>query len=452
MKRVLFIAYYYPPLADSGTQRPLKFSKYLPDFGWDPIVLTVDNPPNRQQDPSLLREVRPGTRIVRVPMLSDIISRRMAAIGRPFGCADRIAAGLEWRLREWSRTPDIYASWRRPAVRAAVDLFRREGFDAIYATGYPWTSVLIGRDVARATGVPFVADFRDPWASDEMFDPPLTDAQRTHHFQLETSVVDAASRVLAVSGEMTGDLRRAHPGMAERFETIENGFDSNDLLDREEYPSTGAAFRLAYTGVWREGYGLDHLYDVLCEIAADNAAALDGFELVAAGFPPGEAERRGLGRWVTELGRVPHALALGLMHSAAALFVALPDGAYQRIALPGKLFEYLASERPVVLMGDGRGEAAQLLTRMRTGLVIAPGDRAALRDFIIRAASGQAQLRPATREELGAFERRTLAGRLGACLDTICQGNVRRIEGFDNQAMRQGETASVAAATSEPHS
>src|SRR5438128_8228914 len=169
-KRVLMVAYLFPPIANSGTQRPLKFAKYLTSCGWEPIVLTADRPPNEQIDPRLLHEVPADIRVLRVPMLNervgDLLGRSL-----PVGASarSRFATGISWRLRERWQRPDLYALWRPTARRAAVRAFREIGFDVVYATGFPWTSLLIGRDVSHATGCPLVADFRDPWVADELF-------------------------------------------------------------------------------------------------------------------------------------------------------------------------------------------------------------------------------------------------------------------------------------------
>ena len=170
-RRVLFIAYLFPPIANSGTQRPLKFAKYLPQFGWEPIVLTAHRVSEHRQDHGLLEDVPLDMRVVRVPMLNDRIGAVAGTLGLGVVKRKTIAEGISWRLRNRWRSPDLYALWRPTARRAAMKLYRDVGFDAIYATGFPWTSLLTGMDVSKLTGRPLVADFRDLWASEDLFKP-----------------------------------------------------------------------------------------------------------------------------------------------------------------------------------------------------------------------------------------------------------------------------------------
>ena len=418
MKRVLFIVYYFPPLADSGTQRPLKFSKYLPDFGWHPIILTVDDPPNNDLDVSLLDEVRMGTRVLRVRMLSDSIGD---VLGRcTFGIVDRkrVKEGVSWRLREVWHMPDVYALWRPSATRVATKLFKSEGFDAIYATGYPWTSLLIGRDISRATGVPLIADFRDPWVGDELFKPKPTASQWQRHFELESSVVQQAAIVVSTSDAITAKLQTAHSDVPrERFVTITNGFDPADATGgTSDLSRKSLKFRLVYTGVWQVGYGLDALYSIIQELARTVPSALRNFELVAAGFTPGMARRMGIEPWVTELGKLPHRDALALMRTADALFATAP----QPSAIASKLFEYLAADRPIVLVSRPDGESARLIKRTGGGISISPDNREELKALLSSiGGGGTVEIPPQDPAQVSGLTRNALTGRLAHLLDRV---------------------------------
>ncbi len=120
-QRVLFIAYLFPPIANSGTQRPLKFARYLPANGWTPIVLTAANTAEHPTDPGLLADVPSTAPVIRVPMLNDQIGRIAAGLGLGTAAGDRLAGGLSWRLREHFQRPDMFALWRPTARRAAIN-------------------------------------------------------------------------------------------------------------------------------------------------------------------------------------------------------------------------------------------------------------------------------------------------------------------------------------------
>ena len=420
MKRVLFLAYLFPPIANSGTQRPLKFAKYLSRYGWEPTVITAERFDDHHVDSRLLDEVAPGQRIVRVPRLDQRIGDAIAAVTFNSRLGTRLSEALIWRLRDRFQTPDLYAPWKLTASRAALKLFREEGFDAIYATGFPWTTLLIGRDISKATGRPLIADFRDPWAADELWRSGRVSPQQ--ELALERTVVAQASAVVSVSGTLTQMLREAHREIDQtKFITVTNGFDPPDLVTPTPKPAN--KFRIVYTGVWKEGYNPSRLYDALEGILRSSPQVLRNTEVIMAGFDAGEAVRRGLGAHVTEVGRLSHQDAVALMYSADLLFFATADGCYQRLALPGKMYEYLATGRPVLAVAHPEGDVAGLLGRVGNGMVIPSSDSQMLEEVLRRACvAGKLEVPPLDREALSSFERPNLARKLAAVLDAVHSG------------------------------
>ena len=416
-KRVLMIAYLFPPIDNSGTQRSLKFAKYLPQFGWEPIVMTADRPPNGHVDNRLLGELPPGIRVLRVPMLSERIGELVGRLAVTPAARARISNGISWRLRgRWQR-PDAYASWRPTARRAALRAFKDIGFDAVFATGFPWTSLLIGRDVSLATGRALVADFRDPWAAEDVFSSG--DRYYADNIPLERSVIRHAAAVISLSETMIGTMRTAHPDSEpSKFITIPNGFDPDDLAVAQ--PPAHDCFRIVYTGVWKNGYTLDALYDVIGRLAQSAPHLLERLEVVAAGFAPGHAQSRGLARYVTEPGVLSHAAAVSLMHSADLLFMTNPSGSRQQACLPGKIYEYLATGRPVLAVTDPEGEAGRLIQTIGGGIAVSPNDPARLERVIAEALTARRlTVPPQNRCALKAFERPALARKLAAVLDSV---------------------------------
>lgn len=420
MKRVLLLAYLFPPIANSGTQRPLKFAKYLSRYGWEATVLTAERFDDHAVDFELLDEMAPGQRIVRVPRLDQRIGDAISAVAFRSGLGVRLSEALVWRLRERFQTPDVYAWWKPTASRAALKLFREEGFDAIYATGFPWTTLLIGRDIAKATGRPLIADFRDPWATDELWHSERI--SRDHELHLEGSVVAQAAAVVTVSATMTEMLRAAHPEVhRSKFVTITNGFDPLDLVAPASKPAD--KFRIVYTGVWKNGYNPSRLYDALEGILESNPGVLRNTEVIMAGFDAGEASRRRLGALVSEVGKLSHKDAVALMYSADLLFFATAQSSYERLALPGKMYEYLATGRPVLALAHPEGDVARMFGQVGGGMVLAPADSEALRAVLSRAcAAGKLEVPPLDRDALSAFERPNLAKRLAAVLDAVHGG------------------------------
>lgn len=420
MKRVLFLAYLFPPIANSGTQRPLKFTKYLSRHGWEPTVMTAARFEGQRVDHGLLAEMPPGLEVVRVPMLNERIADGITAAGFGTAIAKQIAGGISWRLQARFRSPDLYGLWRPTATRAALRLFRKRPFDAIYATGFPWTTLLVARDVSLATGRPLIADFRDPWAAEDLFRDAR--GEGVAEAALERSVVSQAASVVTVSDTFTRQLRAAYPDMEEsKFQTIYNGFDPDDLARPPLAPNQ--KFRIAFAGVWKTGYNPSPLYDVIDWLKRSRPRLLDGVEFVAAGFDPGEAARRGLQEHIREVGVLPHRDAVALMHSADVLFMTNADGARQQLAVPAKLYEYLATGRPVIALTHPGGDAARVLQQVGGGIAVPPDDPGALLDIVTTTLRDRRlPTPPANRAALSVYERPNLAGRLASLLDEATNG------------------------------
>lgn len=417
MKRVLFLAYLFPPIANSGTQRPLKFVKYLSQFGWQPTVVTAAHAGGHRVDEGLLADIPAGVRVVRVPMVDEQISDTIKKWTGGTRTGERIADAVGWRLRERFRKPDLYALWRPAARRAALRLMRDEHFDAIYATGFPWTTLLTAVDLSKATGVPLVADFRDPWVGEDLFRserPPASEER-----PLERLVVEHAAAVTTVAPTMTKRLIAAYPELsAAKFSTIFNGFDPSDL-DRPAR-ANHAKFRIAYAGVWKEGYNPSPIYDVIDWLKRSSPEVLAEVEVIAAGFEPGEAARRGLSEHITEPGVLSHQDAVALMHSADILFLTNGDGARQQLGLPGKMYEYLATGRPVLALTHPDGDAGRIIQQVGGGVAVAQDDPGLLLELIKNACRHRAlAVPPLDREALSMFERPTLAKRLASLLDEV---------------------------------
>ena len=360
MPKVLFIAYLYPPIANSGTRRSIEFVNRLPECGWQPTVLTLENPDTRpdRYDALLLGEVRPGTPVVRVPLASDDWARRLAGM-IPARWRQKIQDSLEWRLREIWKVPDGAALWHGPAVRKAIALHAREGFDLVYASGYPWTSFLIANEVGRRTGLPFVLDYRDQWTPTR--DTPWqreTFWQGLFRTRLEKKAAASAAAIVTTSPPLTKIVGK-HTGR-EDLHCITNGFEPTNFAGLPSAPSDGLK-RISYTGVWRLGYGLDLLYQALVRAKAEGLAGIDKVRVDAAGFQPGRAKSLGIDDLVMEHGTVSHGAALAFMGQSDCLFLPVPEGAYGRVCFPGKLFEYLGSGRPILAAAPSDSEVARVL-------------------------------------------------------------------------------------------
>jgi glycosyltransferase involved in cell wall biosynthesis len=422
MKKVLVIAYLYPPIFNSGTRRSLEFVNHLPDHGWTPTVLTVANPDPAYCDSTLLDEVRPGTRVERAPLWSDHIGRKIGTLLARWLDPERVAAAIQWRVHRFWNVPDASACWGPMAVKRAVELHAQEGFDAIYATGWPWTSFLVAEKVGRRTGVPFVVDYRDLWKPADVAWDKSNWLQRLVNPLLERRVLRRAAGVISTTKTFLTLLPQ--DVLPKKTFAITNGFGEGDF-EAVATPSQAAdgMIRIVYTGVWRPGYGPDDLYLAIKALKDRQAPNLSRLKLVTAGFAPGPAEAHGIAEFVEERGRVTHAEALGLMAGASVLYLPVSKGLYEYASIPGKLFEYLASGRPVLASALGHSEVAAALNHVGGALRLEPGDVGALADVLeqLCRAGSEGLFSRRDPEALASYKRGNLAKQLSLALDAIAR-------------------------------
>ena len=421
MSKVLFIAYLFPPIANSGTQRSLKFANYLPEFGWTPIVLTVDNPDEPNLEPALLREVRNGTQVEKAPFWSDVLACKIAHYFRFITSEKRVADGLGWRIRGLVSFPDSYALWYPTAVKKAVDIYKSEGFDCIYATGFPWTSFFVARKVAKITGKPYVLDYRDLWTSWDSSWNNMGCFKRNAMKQVEKMVLSRASSVITTTDSMVEELRSMLPNSQNnRVLCITNGYDPDDFSAVTLNSSSNGKIRIAYTGVWKVGYSPQILYDALNILRSEHPNCFDRLEVVCAGFAPRTTDEYCFDGTVQELGRVPHSKAIAIMKKADVLFLPVSDGDYASGHLPGKLFEYLGAQKPIIASVPAESEVARILNRVGGAMRVDPDDMRGLAIVLVNIAQAGGPTWGSPDPSLTAcFERRNLTSQLAEVLSSV---------------------------------
>ncbi len=390
MKRLLIITYYWPPTGGSGVQRWVKFCKYLPQYGWQPIVYTPENPERIAVDESLLGDI---------PECAEVLRRRIC---EPYGIYRKLAGrrasqdvnpvsgekkGPAAKLSLWIRgnffIPDPRVSWVRPSLRFLKKYLKEHPVDAIVTTGPPQSMHLIGLGLKKALGVKWIADFRDPWT--EMFYykhlavSPWAD--RRHH-RLEQQVLDVADTVIAVTPYVAEDFRRK---TATPVAMITNGYDEDDFASAVPVRHEDK-FTIVHTGLFSaEGNPLN-LWDVLAGACAGDAAFASRLQIRLIGKTDravvDSIKERGLGDKLVDLAYLPHPEAVAEQLGADILILPLRREPEYAKVLPGKIFEYIASGRPVLGIGQEDGAAAWLLRESGAGEMFGWDRKEGMLDFI----------------------------------------------------------------------
>ena len=247
MKRVLIITYYWPPSGGSGVQRWVKFAKYLPKEGWQPVIYTPENPELTTIDKTLAAEIPPEAEVVKTHIFEPYgIYRKLMGKGSSTDLKALTSAGSDGNevnpvnggKKSWKQKlslyirgnffiPDPRIMWVRPSVKFLKSYLKKHPVDAIVSTGPPQSMHLIGLELSKATGLPWLADFRDPWTKIFYFKHlELTHRSEAKHQALEKKVVDGATRVIAVSPMVKKDFEAI---TSTPVELITNGFDEEDF-------------------------------------------------------------------------------------------------------------------------------------------------------------------------------------------------------------------------------
>ena len=247
MRRVLVVSYFFPPVGGIGIERVLKHVTYLPEFGWQPAVVAPENSGYRIVDPATLERVPPGTEVHRARSLEP--SHIRGAVARLFGKRPRTSGApaaaptgealappgpMRLANEAWRRAvpliffPDDQVFWLPGAVRAGLEADARNPVDVVFSSSPPITSHLAAGRISGRIGVPWVADFRDPWIGNA-FAPPLPAPYRAVQRRMERWIVSKAARVVLATGRMVEQYADRYPGLADRFVHLPNGYDLAEL-------------------------------------------------------------------------------------------------------------------------------------------------------------------------------------------------------------------------------
>lgn len=390
IKRLLIITYYWPPTGGSGVQRWVKFSKYLPEYGWQPVIYTPENPERLAYDDSLLRDIPPEAEIIRRHISEPYnFYRKLFGKGKqqvnPLSSNDR---SFKSRLSRWLRgnlfIPDPRASWVRPSARYLCKYLKEHPVDAVITTGPPQSMHLIGRELKRRTGITWIADFRDPWT--QMFYYKHLSLSRfadKKHHRLEQSVLDEADAVIAVSPSVRDDFAAE---TSTPVELITNGFDPDDFPPQQGSSKDDGKFRIVHTGLFAADGNPLNLWDVLASRCSSDPDFASRLEIRLAGKTDSQItdaiRERGLGENLVNLGYLPHEKVVEEQRNASLLILPLRQEPEYAKVLPGKIFEYLASGKPILGIGQEDGAAALILKDAGAGKMFDWDKRDELLEFI----------------------------------------------------------------------
>ena len=392
LKKVLIITYNWPPSGGIGVHRCLKFVKYLGDFGWEPVVYAPENAHYPYLDEGNFRDVPEGITILRgriaepFRMFKLLTGRKKdEPLTNPIHVRDRNYSWIE-RMSIWVRgnlfIPDARAFWIRPSVRKMTAYLREHRVDAIFSDGPPHTNTVIACRLARNTGIPWLADFQDPWTQVDYYSLlMLTRRADKKHRKLEQDAFRTAARTTIASPTWKKDLERIG---ARNVGVLYYGYDEDDFAGIEAKPRPG--FVISHAGLLGYDRNPDNFFLALSQLSKDNPDFRKHLMLIFAGMVDYSVKnnitRHGLEQNAQYPGTISKREAIELSMQSGLLFLPLNKAENNKGRLPGKLYEYLRSGRPVLGVGPSDGDAAGILLETGHGQCFDYEDLDGIRSFI----------------------------------------------------------------------
>ena len=361
--KVLLVTLYFPPAGGGGVQRPLKFATHLPELGIETHVLAPDDPKWIHRDDDL-----PPPTLAWVHRVRFIGPRGRRPAEELHG-----RSGLERYRRQASLlgrrllVPDENVSFNLTAIPAAIRIVRQEGIDVVITTSPPGSIHLVGAAVKRATGARWIADLRDSLVAHPHRDATrrAVRAKEQGQHAVASIVARSADAIVTVSDAIADEMRARAPRGP--VVTISNGSDFDDFAGLEYRP--GERFRITHAGSFFGRRDPKPFLTALARVDGVRARFVGDFRSSDREWANGIMDR------IELIPYAPHRRALELQRDSEALLLLIPDaGGRGRGVLSGKVFEYLAAERPILALVPPDGAAADLLRETGAGVVVAPDD------------------------------------------------------------------------------
>lgn len=394
-KKILIITYYWPPAGGPGVQRWLKFAKYLPDFGWKPIIYTPENPSYPLLDETLMKDVPENIEMVRTKIWEPYqLAEKLNKSNKKFKAGQfDVGKNQSWKskLSIWVRgnffIPDARVFWVKPSVTFLEKYLKENKIDTIVTSGPPHSLHLIGLGLKnKMPDLKWVADFRDPWTEISYYKHlKLTKSSDKKHRQLESAVFKNADITLATSYTDAENFRKAGGNAF----CITNGYDESDSGKKAKGQNlqNGQAFTLSYIGVLEQLRNPENLWKALDELIEENAEFAADFKLKFVGRIDDKIlqsiENSSLKNHILNLGYLAHGKAVEEMQNSDMLLITnFPNEASKGI-IPGKIFEYLASGKQILSFGPDKADVAKILEETQAGKHFSYQDTENIKKFIL---------------------------------------------------------------------
>lgn len=392
-KKILIITYYWPPAGGPGVQRWLKFAKYLPDFGWKPIIYTPENPSYPLLDESLMKDVPKDIEMVKTKIWEPYqLAEKLNKSNKKFKAGQfDVGKNQSWKskLSIWVRgnffIPDARVFWVKPSTTFLEKYLTENKIDVVVTSGPPHSMHLIGLNLKKKLpNLKWIADFRDPWTEISYYKHlKLTKSSDQKHRFLESEVFKNADITLATSYTDAENFRKNGANAI----CITNGFDESDNIKTRQLSDTQTRFTLSYIGVLEQLRNPENLWEVLNDLVKTNDYFAENFSLKFVGRVDDKIlenlENSSLKNHIQNLGYLSHGKAVEEMSKTSLLLITnFPSEASKGI-IPGKIFEYLATGKQILSFGPKDADVSRILDETNAGQHFSYDDSEKLKKFIL---------------------------------------------------------------------
>lgn len=394
MKKVLVISYYWPPAGGISVLRTLKIVKYLRSFGWEPIVFVPANAHYPYLDQENKKDIPKDLTVLRHPILEPFkifkfLSRRKKdqPLNSIVQVRDRKASTID-KFGIWIRgnffIPDARSLWIKPSVKFLADYLKDNPVDAIFSDGPPHTNTYIANQVKKRTGIPWLADFQDPWTQVDYYQM-LSIGSRAHriHSKMEQECFTNANKITIASPSWKSDLESIG---AQNVDVVYYGYDEDDFKNLKKESSE--YFDIVHIGL----LGIDRHPQELIKILAETKFSKP-IRLMLAGQIDISIEQElnelKSNAVIKILGTIGRKEALQLAFDADLLLLPLNKAENANGRLPGKLYEYLRTYNPIMALGPTESDASKILTKTKTGICIEYQEQEKQKDLLKELINGE---------------------------------------------------------------
>jgi hypothetical protein len=426
MKKVLIITYYWPPGSGSGVQRFLKFSKYLKQFGWEPIILTVKNGNFSSFDKSLEKDIAKDTLVYKSSSLEPYYwynllfgKKNKHSISGSIGLAsESIFSKLALYIRANFFVPDARVGWNYFAFKKAEEILNSHKIDAVISTGPPQSSHLIAEKLKLKFNLPWIVDFRDPWTS-VFYNNLFPRSKRTieKDKSIEDRIVKNADAISVVSNGLVEEFKARN----ENIHLIYNGYDDSDFENLNVKKSEDE-FVITYVGNFMSSQNVPTFWNCISDLVKTNDRFKDRLKIKLVGNIDDKVRSsissNNLDKFTDIVGYVSHKKSVEYMKESDLLLFVIPNSVQNEKIITGKLFEYLATGNDIISFGPIQGDASNILDDMQKNKMLNYNDIKSTKQTLLHCFEKDKKDKPYS-DGFKIYSRKALTNQLSILLDSL---------------------------------